>query len=67
MGRERRAVRVKSQRGVSQEVGGEAGLEQACKVRAGRTLVGSHQSSRGCKHVLAVGLSEQNLRHITNI
>lgn len=43
MGRERRVVAVKSWRGVSQEVGSEAGLEKPCKVRAWRNLVGNHQ------------------------
>lgn len=42
-----------SWRGVSLEVGGEAGLEQPYKVRTGRNLVDNHQV-QGVVHVSAV-------------
>lgn len=41
-GEEGGEVESTSWRGVSWEVGGEAGLEQPCKVRAGRDVVDSH-------------------------
>lgn len=56
-----------SWRGVSQEVGGEAGLQQPCKVRAGRDLVDSHGVQGVIKHVSVVGLSKQNLRNAVTI
>lgn len=45
MGREKRVGGgwSTSWRGVSQEVGGEAGLEQPCKVRTGRNLEDNHR------------------------
>lgn len=52
-----------SWRGVSQEVGGEAGLQQPCKVRAGWDLADSHGVQGVVKHVSVVGLSKQNLRN----
>lgn len=45
MGREKRVGGggSTSWRGVSQEAGGEAGLEQPCKVRTGRSLEDNHR------------------------
>lgn len=64
LGREGRTVGWRaSWRGVSQEVGGEARLQQPCKVRAGRDLADSHRVQGVVKHVLVVGLSKQNLRN----
>lgn len=45
-----------SWRGVSQEVGGEAGLLQPCKVIAGRDLADTHGVQGVVKHVSVVGL-----------